>query len=355
MYFKNNRGFTVIEMIIVIAIIGIVSSVGYTIINNSNRLVNQNKITSNGQQSIKILNKYLSKDLEQCKNIVINGVPSNSIGEYSISLDSNDGSNPRYIVKVYKYKGKLCYKITRVVNGLNISLIENQIISFDQNIIPLEILKSENIYEVKICYGDSKEIKNYNFKVSSRYSEIILGQIERPTIPENPEIDEDIIGTNGFVKFTIDKSKVGTLVGASDDNGKIHPSNDGKISLDTTSNTITTQTILSPYNNNGKFNLEVEDKTSSGSELYFGKMYINQINVVISGDITYDIEIQMRDVERSKDSKTEIIHQSTMTEPGKYEFKMPQGKDIIIIGTITKNNNNSTGKVVLTFGKGKTN
>lgn len=374
---KSNKGFTLVEMIIVIAIIGVVSSIGYTIINNSNNLMNENKITNDGQQSIKILNKYLSKDLEQCKNIIINGVPSNNVGEYSISLEINDGSNPLYLVKIYKYRGKLCYQITRQVNRTNIVLVENQIISSNEDIIPLEILKSGNIYEVKICYGDNKKIKNYNFKVSSRYSEIILGQIDggasqtpetpgesdipqipdTPVIPDTPEIDEEMDGQNGFIRVSFDGNTVTGSIGSSklNSNGTYTTYNEAK--LDNVSNTIKSVISISAHNNNGYCGIQIDSnnktcKVETQQKEDFGQMEINQINLVIDGDITYDIKVEMKGANGG--GQTSVIHNQTITEPGKYEFAMPTGKDITVTGIITKKDN-STGKVVLTFGTKQTN
>lgn len=352
---KNNRGFTLIEMIIVIAIAGIVFSIGYTVINKSNSSMNENKITYEGQQSIKIINKYLTKDLEECKNIVINGVPSNNIGEYSISLESNDGSNPKYLVKTYKYKGKLGYQIIREVNGTNLGLVENLIISSDENIIPFQILKSGNIYEVRVCYEDNNKTKNYNFKVSSRYSEVILKEIYET--PENPEVDKDMLGQNGFIRFKFNENTASTSIGSS------KPTSDGTYTtyvekkLNNINNIIKTTATISPNNNNGKCSTEINSNNNkSDAETQqkedFGKMVVNQVNVVIEGDITYDLEIRMKGADGGGHWST--VHAKTITDPGKYKFSIPEGKDIIINGTITKNGN-TTGQVILTFGTKKTN
>lgn len=354
----NKKGFTLIEILIAIAIMGIVSSLGYVVINKSNRLVNENQVTYNGQQSIKLINKYLTRDLEHALGISYNGDSSNNVGEYSIMVKTQDNKNPRYIVKVYDKSVYRQYDITRQTGSEKVEIISGQYINKkdDEDIVPLDIYKNNNTYEVRLSYDNNVD-KYHEFKVTSRYSEFLVSEEDDNTqTPTYPEIDDDMEGENGFIRFEYEGNQVAASIGSSKKvNGAYKTYTSSK--LNSNSDIFTTSTSISPNNNNGKCNASIgasnKEKASCNTmqKDEFGKMKVNQINLTLSGDVKFILKINIKGADGTGHWTTVV--NETLVGPSKYKFAVPIGKNIDISGTMLKTNNKSKGSVIIAFGTKK--
>lgn len=177
---KNNKGFTLIELIIAISILGIVTTIGYTTLNNTNNSISEQKIVTAGQLDINLVNKYLTKDLEQCKTfngpINIYNKPSNIKSAYKFEL--NEGTNKiEYEVNIFEENGKDYYKLSRISNQSNIDIISKQR-SNEVNPVKIKNELSDSVFDVEIEYieDEGKNSKAYEFTVASIVSDIIIAQ-----------------------------------------------------------------------------------------------------------------------------------------------------------------------------------
>ena len=66
---KGSRGFTLIEVIIALAIISIVSFIGYQVISKTNALSKDQLLTSDMQNGVNNLNRYMTKELSSAKEV----------------------------------------------------------------------------------------------------------------------------------------------------------------------------------------------------------------------------------------------------------------------------------------------
>ncbi|MGL6104670.1 prepilin-type N-terminal cleavage/methylation domain-containing protein [Romboutsia sp.] len=254
---SNNKGFTLLELLISISIFTIVIFMGYSLINKYNVSVNEQSNITQNQLSTNSLNNFITKDLEQAQGITLKCIDPNETYIYSIknneeSKDENylenalneiternkiisskeenkltyayridkldESKSPSYTVdmKYNKNNSYIEYSIYRSLPGEgNIEIINNKVKKEgDLFPNPIAITKS-NPYFVIIENKDDKGKLNVNeFQVASRY---ITGNSNggsvNPEIPKPPTIDEipDIPGFNGEYDsigfWTADKTK----------------------------------------------------------------------------------------------------------------------------------------------------
>ena len=190
----NDKGFTLIEMIIAISILGILISLGYGLINNINRSVSKQSQVFSNQTSINVFNSFVSRDLEKSINITnpltnpniehseeslktfINTVDKNNPIEYRYELDIGNEKKIKYIVKVEKYTNeKNIYSVNRIdENGGCIEILSKQPIyaSGSSIEIPCSITEENNIYYIELGYMDNNKQNLYKFNVKSRIDNI---------------------------------------------------------------------------------------------------------------------------------------------------------------------------------------
>lgn len=216
MKFINKKGFTLVELLIAIAILGVITPIGYNVINGTGKTIKNQQVTTTGQLTTNIINKYLTKDLENIpqddnryfsKNINLN---SDKISSYTYSIKTNgvsegvDENGNAIQIKLIKYKVEINkknnnYSVIREAyenetdtnHKSQIELISNQPIKYDKSNLPFEVLKDGSKYTVKVCYteGDINSIgryknKEYVFDVQSR---VMMSQSNTNTnTPENP-------------------------------------------------------------------------------------------------------------------------------------------------------------------------
>lgn len=158
----NNKGFTILELIIAMSILSILIFIGYGVINGSNKSIKNQQIITNGQLGVNNIHKYLTRDLE------------NSDIEKFEELDTLKLTSENYeynigniIYRVNKNMDKNVYSLVRIDNYIEVQLITNQPIN---DSIPFEITKSnidKSIYNIKIDYKE-KYGKTYEFEVTPR-------------------------------------------------------------------------------------------------------------------------------------------------------------------------------------------
>lgn len=208
---KNNKGFTLVEVIIAISIFSIVIAMGYQVINRINTDMVKNKVTHENQISVNLINKYITKDLEKSINFNRDYSKKVTENEYSFVIEVSNYKENNNDIKYIEYKvnltnEKLNYNVTRRTykgayllenKASEIMLIENQ--RTTNSDMPFVIERYEegtdsqgnklykDTYSVKLYSGKGKR---YSFDVSSRMLE--SSAIVTPPTGEKDEGEIDI-------------------------------------------------------------------------------------------------------------------------------------------------------------------
>ena len=182
---KCIRGFTLIELIISMAILTIVIFTSYSMINNINFMFSKQLNTTNNQVSANDLNKYLSRDIQYSVNIngpifltnksdgskyTLNNIDKNDEVNYEYKITTNENKEVVYIVSIKHGK----YSIYRNdYNGVSLNFIDNNKLIEEGNNLkaPLVIEESsenELLYAVNLNSMD-KKYNEYSFQVASRH------------------------------------------------------------------------------------------------------------------------------------------------------------------------------------------
>lgn len=161
---KTKDGVTLVELIIAISIISVVFILGYKFINGSTILTKKQSIIFNEQQSINLLKRYLTTDLENTSNLeeVSNG--GNSYGYKLITEIKEDGSNK--IIEYIVTREDNYYSITRKKDGSSLDIISHQFFESNRDPFSIEISNSSGkTYSVNLYREYDKA---YSFIVTSR-------------------------------------------------------------------------------------------------------------------------------------------------------------------------------------------
>jgi prepilin-type N-terminal cleavage/methylation domain-containing protein len=183
----NQKGFTLVEVIISISILIVIVSIAYMILNSSNKLLDSQKNISNIQQGMNLATRYLTRDLEDSVNIKLKNKDNGEVildttlknisqdtvyYKYEIVTTKNNIIN--YEVQISKKGDKYLYSLNRTSNYSTINIISNQFIKYEKiNGItsletPFEIKYNNKLYDIYIKYLDKTQIKSYKFKVYKR-------------------------------------------------------------------------------------------------------------------------------------------------------------------------------------------
>ena len=198
----NNKGFTLIEMIIVMTIFGVVISLGYGVFNGSQRALTEQTEVFNGQTTMNLINKFLSKDLKVSQGIsmpldssnnkiddlqkFINNINNQTSNKqiqyrYEISL-GEDNKIVTYRVNIELKNNNYIYSITRIdENNSTIDILSNKTSLKNGNIIiPFTInlegasyndngeYTNGGIYNIEVSYKEKNKQNRYSFSVKSR-------------------------------------------------------------------------------------------------------------------------------------------------------------------------------------------
>lgn len=162
---NNNKGFTLIELIIAMSILSIVLAIGYNIINKSGSIINLQQYITQNQSVANLVNTYISKDIEESKSVSEKEKINDITYRYIITKVNK---SIEYKIELGNKKGKKVYNLIRNDGNSSIEIISNQIRDGDE---PFLIkLKSNGNYEVEISYSENNKPKEYLFDVSSRLS-----------------------------------------------------------------------------------------------------------------------------------------------------------------------------------------
>ena len=67
----NNKGFTLLELIVAMSILTVIILVGYKIFNKYSILMHTQVKINKGQLNMNTINEYLTKDLEQSESVFL--------------------------------------------------------------------------------------------------------------------------------------------------------------------------------------------------------------------------------------------------------------------------------------------
>lgn len=210
---RDNKGFTLIEIIIAIAIMITITSIGYVAIRGNIKSSKHQGIVSKGQMSVNLVNQLLTKDLE--KSIDVKRILKESSYLYEINTQGQkeDGILIKYVVyEVNLHNDK--YDLFRYSYDDKYNLVSKLDIVKNQNLInkskyPFSINKKEStdIYTIELQYDDGRNDKIYSFEIDSRITYIDENDDdgEDSTLPQIPSEFGDNTYHIGF--WTKDASK----------------------------------------------------------------------------------------------------------------------------------------------------
>lgn len=199
----NRKGFTLVELMIAISILGIVFSIGYGIINSSNKYIKEQSDIFSGQMSVNTAFSFITKDLEQSKSFegpldmsgrlldesrnelqnLVNRTYTTKTEEYYYKIITNDtvSTTIEYKVIIHKdeQRNKYDYDVVRKkISGSNVEEVEilsKQPINFSDNgldvtiEIPYTIKQNLNNFHVELGYEHNGKQNRYKSSASSRY------------------------------------------------------------------------------------------------------------------------------------------------------------------------------------------
>lgn len=202
----NNKGFTLLEVIIAMAIMTSVIFIGYQVINKTDILRRDQMLVSNIQNGTNNLKRYVTKELKESKSVYVkygkknidlkdsesvNGlyktiqseINNKDDIEYKYIIKTKD-KDINYIVQVTKDRNKKVYSIYRQEEKASFSLIEKQPLS--DNMIPIKITEKDDLYDVQLNYIKDNT-KVYSFDVYNSLLAYNDEDIDKPTDPEDPD------------------------------------------------------------------------------------------------------------------------------------------------------------------------
>lgn len=162
---NDNKGFTLIELIISMSILSIVLVMGYNIINKNNIFTNTQQDITNNQSIANLVNIYFSKDIEESKNISGKETIDKNIYRYTITKESE---TVEYKITLVNKNGKEAYSLLRSDGKSSVEIISNQIRNNEEPFLINP--KINGTYEVKISYSENNKPKEYSFDIASRLS-----------------------------------------------------------------------------------------------------------------------------------------------------------------------------------------
>ena len=161
---NNNKGITLVEVMIGLSILGFVISASYKVIIGINSFINIQKEINSTVSSINILDKYLINDIQQSKSISDIEILNDESYKYTIAKNDID---VEYIVKNHKVKNKNVYDLIRKKGSTEVAIIQN-LRSFEDRPFTIDKWKYDELYNVRISYKSGKKHKEKVLKLSTR-------------------------------------------------------------------------------------------------------------------------------------------------------------------------------------------
>ena len=184
---KNNKGFTLLELLISIFILTTVIFIGYRVINKSTIDIKNQSNINKGQLTVNDMNKYLTKDLERARNVSLS---SNYLMEQNTFTD--DSTQENTITNNKKLKEAFGQYLEDTENDL--STDEKFIYSYN-----IDYKKDENNTE-KITYNVKiiKDKNNYKYSILREGTNEVL-----ITFITNEILTEEVLSRDDKLPFTI--------------------------------------------------------------------------------------------------------------------------------------------------------
>lgn len=217
----NNKGFTLLELIIAMSILTSVMFIGYNIFNKNSTLMHTQININKGQSNMNDINEYLTKDLEQTTSIElkIDGVVvadtkvnveqkstdkvlENAKQEIEDRLSKNNNFNYEYKLRlndenkfsVYKVNIENKNKSIRYTlsltdkNGVKVDFVNKELLKEGE--VPFYII-GDDPYKVIMGYSDKKNNFNlHEFEVASRIKQDLVAESGTPELPTEPGTPE---------------------------------------------------------------------------------------------------------------------------------------------------------------------
>lgn len=214
----NNKGFTLLELIIAMSILTSVMFIGYNIFNKNSTLMHTQININKGQSNMNAINEYLTKDLEQTTSIElkIDGVVvadtkvnveqkstdkvlENAKQEIEDRLSKNNNFNYEYKLRlndenkfsVYKVNIENKNKSIRYTlsltdkNGVKVDFVNKELLKEGE--VPFYII-GDDPYKVIMGYSDKKNNFNlHEFEVASRIKQDLVAESGTPELPTEPD------------------------------------------------------------------------------------------------------------------------------------------------------------------------
>ena len=195
----NNKGFTLLELLISIFILTTVIFIGYRVINKSTIDIKNQSNINKGQLTVNDMNEYLTKDLERASNVVIssnypmekNTFTDDSTQENTITNEKLETEFTRYL---YETENDLSTE-KKFIYSYNIDYKkdENNIKKIIYNV---EIIKDKNNYKYSILREATNEIL-MTFITNEILTEKVLSRDDK--LPFTIGLDSPYEVTLGYV------------------------------------------------------------------------------------------------------------------------------------------------------------
>lgn len=279
---ENNRGFTLVEMLIAISIFTIVISIGFNILNKINIAIGEQKNITEDHLNVNLLNKYLTKDLEKCKLF-------NSPNDYEFLIN-----DIKYQVEIVNdlNDGKEYYNLIRISGNSKIQLITKQLKLSSTPFFISQKQSNKNIYTVRID-NNIDSSKSYSFEVASR---VVSSSSDINTNPENKF--EELHKLSFWVKNNIDNPNH-VDIGLSHSGAKYTPY----------------ERELKNINYNGENSYNISFSTSMNTSGKYNTMNIsNGIGDEVGG---LKDKFQVQNLQKSADKVVIVVSENT-----KFKFKI---------------------------------
>lgn len=347
---KNNKGFTLVELIIAISIMSIVIGIGYNVINKINSATQDQSKVSENQINANLVNKYLTKDLESCKTF--EGPGESSIGQEYQFIINKDNNEIIYKVLIEKKGNQEIYNLTRSKNGSEIDLITNQPKVSER---PFFISKKEGYTDLYVVELDSSKetLGKYQFEVASRVL-VSLDESSSVIVPGKPE--EEFDGNNFYKTEFWSKDSENSKV----EIGILHPARQGSNGPEIYTSS---KNVVRNSKDYYEINLKIEPENSgngdymwisngndmSGSTKFktikLGKT-LDQIIIEISEGSELELEVN-----NTFNVPNHSINEKVILKSGKYRYKLIDSKLFKVKGNIIKKTQDSYVNVY--YGKSK--
>lgn len=402
----NSKGFTIVEVIIAMAILSVVVFVGYGVINGSNKVSDSQKHTSKNQLSTNLVNKYVSKDIEileakkeigdpNIDNISVDKTNNTYKQVYTYTIDTINHDEGGIIVDTVEYivnhegsidgnKLRGTYSVNRKsmeVNESNtkvssdLELISNQKIMYtkDDSIIIEEFLtdmarpflidnKGQKLYTVGINYESNNKEKNYIFDVSPRLS--ISSTENNPPInpdipnpptepPVYPEIDPDFDGNSAYIRFKQENGLAWSDAGPKGHSGNNYKGNDIEVE-----EVYEIKAKIAAGGNSGFAEAFLNGENSSASAQNkdnFPKGNYDQIKVSLYGDVIIEnltIEIIYKSNKSYKPIENKTVDKTQIIKIDRTKNGHDQN-EIIMTGKMRLKEGSRFGDIIINLGHSK--